>query len=106
MVGRFSVEKFLQTLLDVTLAMTVVFTAGLGHVLEVFLRHPGGDSLHVGVLVQQVLLGPQLVTILSGQAEDILNTQPRLTQGLKLVVDTIQELLRIIIKPSASPIYQ
>ena len=81
--------------------MTVVFTAGLGHVLEVFLRHPGGDSLHVGVLVQQVLLGLQLVTVLPGQTQDVVHTQSRLTERGELVVDAVHELLCVILELSA-----
>ena len=85
-----SVEKVQQAVLDVALAVAVVLAAGLHHVLEIFLRHPGGDSLHVGVLVQQVLLAPQPVADLSGQAEDLLHTDLGLAETLKLMVDAVQ----------------
>ena len=85
-----SVEKVQEAVLDVALAVAVVLAAGLHHVLEVLLRHPGGHGLHVGVLGQQVLLAPQAVADLPGQTEDLLHTHIGLAQTLKLMVDAVQ----------------
>ena len=98
---RVSVEKVHQAVLDVALAVAVVLAAGLHHVLEIFLRHPGGDSLHVGILVQQVLLAPQSVAELSGQTEDLLHTDLGLAETLKLLVDAVQQMVGVVLKLSA-----
>ena len=88
-------------MLDVALAVAVVVTAGLRHVLEVFLRHPGGHGLHVGVLVQQVFLAPQTVADLAGQTEDLLHTDLGLAETLKLMVDAVQQMMGVVLKLSA-----